>query len=257
MIQREEEPISRHLPLRGEGCFERWIEVADAAELLQVVRAARAERRVIRPIPPFHDALPPDGGLSGVALRLGVGFEQIGERPEGLWVGASVPLALVGLRRGYASLRRAPGTLLDAWEEGWILPSLLQVRRLRGRGIEDTTEVAADPKALLLGALIRPDIRLKPPQAGAAFVDARQRGMSTSEILHRAKLSGLRVHGAVLATGAAPGEPVSAPLLLINRGDARPRHLRLLLSAVLERVQAATGLTLTQRLPAPGRGGRL
>lgn len=249
MIERAEEPIARHLPLRGEGSFERWIEVADEAELLQVVRAARAEREVIRPIPPFHDALPPEGGLSGVALRLGAAFEQIEDHPEGLRVGASVPLARLGLRRGYATLRRAPGTLLDAWEEGWIAPALIRVRRLRGRGIEEVDDPAPDPKALLLSAVIRSGARLRHPQAGAAFVDAKQRGLTTVEILQRARLAGLRVHGAVFAA--------DAPLVLINRGDAQPRHLRLLLSAVSERVQAATGLSLTQRLPAPGRGGRL
>lgn len=245
----EEEPIRRHLPLRGEGHFERWIEVGDEATLLATIRQLRAEKQTIRPIPPFQDALPPDGSLTGVALRLGGDFEKIEERPEGLWVGASVLMAQLGLRKAYKSLERAPGSLAEAWEEGWLGPMLARVRRFKGRGFEDTEETTPDPKALLVGALLRPDVRVYPPRAGAVFVDTRQRGVPLRDLLRKVKLSGLRVHGACFAE--------DDPLVLVNRGDATPRQLRLLVAAVKERVQTATGLVLQERLVAPGRGGRL
>lgn len=248
-IIREEEPIRRHLPLRGEGCFERWIEVGDEASLLTLIRRLRSEKRTIRPIPPFQDALPPEGGLQGVALRLGGVFERMEERPEGLWVGASVLLAQVGIKRGFKSLERAPGTLMDAWEEGWMVPALARVRRFKGRAFEEVEDPQPDPKALIVGALLRPDVRVYPPRAGAVFVDTRQRGVPLRELLRKVKLSGLRVHGACFAE--------EDPLVLVNRGDATPRQLRLLVAAVKERVQTATGLVLQERLVAPGRGGRL
>lgn len=250
LLIREEEPIARHLPLRGDGTFERWVEVADEASLQTLIRSIRAEKLTIRPIPPFHDAMPPEGGLLGVALRLGEEFERIESQEDGtLRVGASVPLALLGLRKGFRSLERAPGTLMDAWEEGWLAPAMVKVRRYKGRGFEEGTDANPDPKALLVAAWLRPDHKLHPPRAGAAFVDQKVRGSSVRDVLQRVKLAGLRVHGAGFAS--------NDPLVLVNRGDARPRQLRLLLAAVKERVQSATGVSLQERLAAPGRGGRL
>jgi UDP-N-acetylenolpyruvoylglucosamine reductase len=248
-IVRDEEPIAGHLPLRGEGSFERWIEVSDEATLLATVRELRADKLNIRPIPPFHDALPPLQGLNGVALRLGGEFEEITEHIQGLRVGASVPLALVGLRRGYQSLKGAPGCLWDAYEEGWLAPMIVKVRRLKGRGFEESPETTPDPKGLLVAAWLRPDVRVQVPRAGAAFMEGRYRGLSMRELLRKVRLSGLRVRGAAFAE--------DDPAVLVNRGDASPRQLHALMAAVQERVQASTGLSLTQRLTAPGRGGRL
>lgn len=250
MVEREEEPIARHLPLRAAGgAFERWVEVEDEAELLALVRRARAEGWKLRPIPPFTDALPPEGGLTGVGLRLGFGFEGIAEEGDRVRVGASVPLARVGLRRGYEALREAPGTLADAWEEGWIQPALTRVRRFRGRGVEETEEVAADGKSLLVAGWLRPGVKLGVPRAGQAFREVRRRGVDLREVLDRFGLRGLRLVGASLAE--------DDPAVLVNRGDASPRQLRLLVQAARERVYQGSGLELEERLWAPGRGGRL
>src|SRR5262245_19991835 len=97
---RAEEPIAAHLPLRGSGTFEFWAEAADEDALAAIVKEARAQKLTLRLVPPFHDALPPDGGVTGLGLRLGAGFEGIEPVPEGLRVGAAAPLALVGMRRG-------------------------------------------------------------------------------------------------------------------------------------------------------------
>lgn len=247
---REEEPIGAHLPLRAAtGTFDRWVEVADEAELVAAIRAARAAKTPLRPVPPFCDALPPEGGLSGVALRLGVGFEGVEPVEGGLRVGAAAPLALLGLHRGHEGFRGAPGTLADAWEEGWIAPALVSVRRFRGRSVEETTEVAPEPKALVLSAVVRAGVKLHPPRAGQAFREPSRKGIELRALLRRCGLGGLRLFGALLAE--------DDPAVLVNRGDATPRQLRLVLQAARERVHQATGLELQERMEAPGRGGRL
>ncbi|MDP2309250.1 MAG: hypothetical protein Q8P18_24725 [Pseudomonadota bacterium] len=253
---REEEPIGRHLPLRTGGAFELWVEVADEAELLAVVKAARAEKLALRPVPPFCDAMPPEGGLTGVGLRLGAGFEFIRDAKEGLWVGAATPLALLGLRTGFAAYARAPGTLADAWEDGWIAPGVLRVRRFRSRSIEEvegapgSPGMAPDAKALVVAALLAPGAKVRPPPAGRAFRDHKRRNLpALPELMRNLGLGGLRLGGAVLAE--------EDPTVLVNRGDASARQLRLLLQAARERVHTATGLEFEDRIAPPGRGGKL
>lgn len=247
MIVREEEPVARHLPLRAtEGCFERWVEVEDEAELVAFVKQARAEKLTIRPFPPFCDALPPEGGLSGVALRLGPAFSFVRAHPEGVEVGAVTPLCLLSAW-GFPGFARAGGTLADAAEEGWILPALRSLRRFRGRGIETATEL--DAKSLLVSAVLEPKAKLLPPPAGTAFKEPRRRGLELRELLRRVGVGELRLAGAALAK--------DDPAVVVNRGEATPRQVRLLLAAVKERVHVATGLDLEERLVAPGRGGRL
>lgn len=253
---REEEPIPRHLPLRTGGAFELWVEVPDEPSLLAVIRAARAEKLPLRPIAPFCDAMPPEGGLTGVALRLGAGFEFIREGEGGLWVGASTPLALLGLRTGYASFARAPGTLGDAWEDGWILPAILKVRRFRSRGFDElegppgTPGMAPDAKSLIVAALLKPGVKVNPPPAGRAFRDHKRRNIpALPDLMRGLGLGGLRLGGAVLAE--------EDPTVLTNRGDPSARQLRLLLQAARERVHTATGLELDDRIAPPGRGGKL
>jgi hypothetical protein len=247
---REEEPIPRHLPLRAGGTFELWVEVPDAAALVAVVRAARAEKLAVRPVPPFSDAMPPEGGLTGVGLRLGVGFEEIRPGEGGLWVGAAVPLALLGLRTGFVAFARAPGTLADAWDEGWIAPAILRVRRFRGRSVEEVEGAEPDAKSLVVEALVKPGAKVTPPAAGRAFKEHRRRNLPPLRDLMRGLgLGGLRLGGAVLAE--------DDPTVLANRGEASPRQLRLLLQAARERIHTATGLEIDDRMAPPGRGGRL
>lgn len=248
MIRREEEPIARHLPLRAtEGCFEQWVLVDDEVELLGFIKGARAEKMTIRPIPPFCDAMPPEGGLVGVGLRLAGDFEAIRPHAEGLWVGASAPLALLGLLPGYSSFTGAGGTLADAVEDGWVLPAVVRMRRFKGRSFEESAE--PDPKALLVSAVLKPNTKLTPIVAGTAFKEPRRRGLTLRDLLRRVGVGELRLAGAALAE--------DDPAVLVNRGEATARQLRLLLSAVKERVHVATGLDLEERMMAPGRGGRL
>ena len=250
VVTREEEPLRGHLPLRAcPGAAERWVEVPDEAALVAVIRAARAARHTVRPLAPFCDALPPENGLTGVVLRLGREFETLTPVEGGVRIGASAPLALLGGIPGFEVFRRAPGTLLDAWEDGWITPALVQVRRFKGRGIEDTAEVAADPKALVLAATVRAGAKLVVPRAGQVFREIPKRGLELRALLRRCGLAGLRLFGALLAE--------EDPAVLVNRGDATPKQLRLVVQAARERVHTTTGLELVERIEAPGRGGRL
>lgn len=247
-LAREEEPIARHLPLRASpGTFERWLEVDDEPGLVAAIRASRAEKLSVRVLPPFSDALPPEGGLAGVALRLGVGFEGI-ERHGGHWiVGASVPVAQLGVAASWKALTRGGGTVADAIEDGWLLPALVSARRFKGRGFEDLETWVVDPKALLVRATLDPSVTVKPMRAGTAFREPAKR-TELRALLRRANLTTVRLYDACLAD--------DDPAVLVNRGDASPKQLRLLLQAVRERVHVATGLELEERLVPPGRGGR-
>ncbi len=247
-IVREEEPIARHLPLRASpGTFEKWIEVASEAELLAVIREARAEKLPIRVVPPFSDTLPPEGGVGGVALRLGGEFESI-EAVDGRWrVGASVPLARLAIVAKWKVLERAGGTVYDAVEDGWLSQAIVGARRFRGRSVEVVEGWVPEPKAMVVQVTLDPSVTVKPVRAGTAF---REPGKRTDlrGVLRRANLPTVRLYDAALAE--------DDPAVLVNRGDASPKQLRLLVQAVRERVLTAAGVELEERLVAPGRGGR-
>ncbi|MSQ01858.1 MAG: hypothetical protein EXR71_08190 [Myxococcales bacterium] len=248
-LVREEEPIARHLPLRASpGTFERWVEVADEPQLVATIRAARAERLAIRLVPPFHDALPPEGGVSGVALRLGAGFEGMERRGAHWFAGAAVPLARLASVAAWPALAAAGGCVGDAIDEGWLVPAVLGVRRFKGRAIEDVDGAyVSEPRAMILGATLDTRVVLKPHRAGTAFLEPGKR-VALRATLARAQLPSLRLYDAALAD--------DDPAVLVNRGEATPKQLRLLLQAVLERVRVTTGVELSERLVAPGRGGR-
>ncbi len=247
---REEEPIARHVPLRAcPGAFERWVVVDSEEELVATIRAARAEKLPVRAVLPFADSLPPEGGLGGLFLRLGRDFEDIREVDDLLDVGAACPLACVGRRRGFEALARAGGAVGDAVDEGWLRPWVAGLRRFKGRGLEDLTELEPDPKALVTRVRLRPGGKLLPVRAGTMFREPGKRGVDLRALLSRAGVSGVRLHGASLAD--------DDPAVLVNRGEASPRQMRLLVEAVRERVHVATGVELEVRLLPPGRGGRL
>ncbi len=245
---RELEPIARHLPLRSSpGTFERWVEVANDEALVATLRAARAEKVAVRVVPPFGDALPPEGGLPGIALRLGAGFEGIEKTDSGWKVGAAVPLAQLAVRAGWHALRFAGGTVGDALLDGWILPAVVSTRRFRGRGFETVEGCPPEPKALPVEVVVNPAVSVKPCRAGTAFTEPGKR-TELRATLRRARLSEVRLYDAALAEDDAA--------VIVNRGEATPKQLRLLIQAVRERVRIATGLELDERLVAPGRAGR-
>lgn len=245
---RELEPIARHLPLRAcPGTFERWVEVSDEGELVATIRAARAEKLAVRLVSPFADALPPEGGLPGLALRLGAAFETLEPAGSHWVVGASVPLAQLAIRADWPVLRLAGGTVGDALLDGWLLPAVVSTRRFRGRGFEVVEGCPPEAKALPVQVTLNPAVTVKPTRAGTAFVEPGKR-TDLRATLRKAKLGEVRLYDAALAE--------DDPAVLVNRGEATPKQLRLLMQAVRERVRVATGLELDERLVAPGRAGR-
>ncbi len=225
------------------------MEVPDESALLDVVKAARAEKRTLRVCGPLADCLPPEGGLVGLTLRLGRAFEEVRPVEDGLYVGAAALLAPIGARRGFEALARAPGALGDAVEEGWITPMVKRVRRLRGRSVEEVTpdgEARGEAKAILLGAVLAPAKLPWVPRAGEAFRPVKRRDLR--ELLRAHGLAGLRLGDAALAE--------DDPAVLVNRGGASARQIRLLLQAARERIHTATGIELQERLVPPGKGGR-
>ena len=250
-ITREEEPIARHLPLRAcPGSFERWVEVDDESELVAAIRAARGEKLVVRVVSPFSDLLPPEGGLGGVAVRLGTGFETIEQCETGeLSCGAAVPLAQIGMRIGFEAVRLAGGTVLDAVLEGWLRPWVSKYRQFRGRGFEEAADIQEESKSVVVRVWLVPGAKLVPTRAGTAFAEIGRRGFELRSVLSRSGVTAVRLRDAALA------EDDSA--IMVNRGEASPKELRLLLTAVADKVKTATGIELVERLVPPGRGGRL
>jgi UDP-N-acetylenolpyruvoylglucosamine reductase len=249
-VDRWEEPLARHLALRATTqTAERWVEVSDETALVALIRAARAAGTPVRVLPPFCDALPPESGMTGVVVRLGSGFETIEACPDGLRVGASVPLARLATRTGFQTLRGAPGVVADAIDEGWLAPAVVRTRRFRSRGIEEVDGAPPfDAKAIVTGAVLAPPAgTLALPRAGQALLPPKRRDLGA--VLARLGLAGLRLGDAMLAE--------DDPRVLVNRGTATPRQLRLLLQAVRERIHVATGLEVQERLVPPGRGGKV
>lgn len=244
---RDEEPLARHLALRAcPGTIERWIEAEDEAMLVAAIRAARAQGLVLRPIPPFCDAMPPEAGMVGLGLRLGPAFEGVSYADGLVCIGAASPLALAARHPGFEILRSAPGTVDEAIEDGWIAPMVAKVRRFRGRGFEEVESAAPEARAMVVRAWLRPG-RVVVPRAGSAFSPSRRRGVTVGDLV--GSLGPVRLGGAALAGGTAA--------VLVNRGDATPRELRNLLAAVVDRVKKASGVELELRLGPPGRGGRV
>jgi hypothetical protein len=248
---REEEPIARHLPLRASpGAFERWAEARDETTLAALIRAARAEKLQVRCVHPFGDALPPEGGVGGLALRLGGDFEAVRVCDDGtVEAGAAALLALIAMKPGFSAWSRAGGTVGDALADGWILPAVIGVRRFRGRGFEDVDGAPDEPRALVVRVRLRPGTSHGGVPAGTAWSETGRRAIGLRAALGKAGVGAVRLHDAALAEDDAA--------VLVNRGEAKPRELRLLMSAVADKVKIGTGLELVERLVSPGRGGRL
>lgn len=135
-------------------------------------------------------------------------------------------------------------------DEGWIAPMVTRIRRFRGRSVEevdaDAAEAKGEGKAIVVGAVLKPAKLPWVPRAGEVFKPIKRRDVR--ELLRKHGLVGLRLGGASL------GE--DDPAVLVNRGDATARQIRLLMQAARERVHTATGIELEERLVPPGKGGR-
>ncbi len=263
VIARPDEPAARHLPLRCGGPVDLWVVAPDPEALGAVLAAARRHRVKWRVHWPFEDWLVRDGGIAGMVVRPGRGFEGLERLDDGgLRLGAAPPWgALAALGEGWWSeLARwpgCPGGMLAGPERRWLRGLLRQLRWRRGRRVETVRppdgEVPEPPAtAVLLDVDLGPSLRAAPsrhrrgpPPPGTAFADPEGVRDPAEAWLARAGLLGSRLRAWVLSE-AEPG-------VLVNRGGGRTADALMLLRGAAERVERTRGVTLTLALPVVGR----
>ncbi|NOY24706.1 MAG: hypothetical protein GXP62_02440, partial [Oligoflexia bacterium] len=96
---RTNEPMAAHIPLRCGGPAEVWAIVEDEAALRLALAAARKAGQRWWICWPFHEVLVRDGGVRGLVLRPGRGFEGAvllppdDQGPARLRLGSATPWA--------------------------------------------------------------------------------------------------------------------------------------------------------------------
>ena len=263
---REREPMSRHTPLRVGGPADLFAVVPDVAALQEVKRLARKERCRTMVHWPFQDVVVKDGGIRGLVIRPGAGFETLA-RPalDVVVLGAATPFAaLEGLGPGWwsalASWPGTPGGVLHGGEQEHLTGMVAQVRWLRGRSVEAHDIAVHDPlptlpdTAVLVDITLRPGLlssralgRVGPTPSGLLFQDppvTRGGGRSSGEILDDARLLDTRLRAWRLAS-ETPGR-------VVNLGDGTARDLLMLAKGVAARAEQILGVPLELRLPVVG-----
>lgn len=263
---REREPMARHTPLRVGGPADLFVVVPDVASLKEVKRLARKDRCRTMLHWPFQDVIVKDGGLRGMVIRPGAGFETLA-RPDrdSVVLGAATPFAaLEGLGPGWwsamATWPGTPGGAFHGGEQEHLNGMVSRIRWLRGRSVESHDVAVHDPlpampdTAILVDITLRPGLlssralgRVGPAPTGLLFSDppvARGGGRSAGEILDDARLLGTRLRAWRLAS-EAPGR-------VVNQGEGTARDLLMLAKGVAARAEQVLGLPLEVRLPIVG-----
>lgn len=247
---RESEPLARHLPCRVGGPCDAFIVVHDRDAILDVVSLCRSAgwnrtilgagtRTVVR-----------DGGLAGAVIRLGSGFMSWSDTPTGAWVGAAIPLAVVGARlAGCQRLLRAPGTLGASLKLDPLWYDVVSEVRYVDRGREKTgplLEFQKQRNAILCEAhLLRYDTPHNPGpfRPGGWFSPLVDEDVN--EVLREAALADTRLRDVMI--------PAPQPELLVNLGGASAKDLALLQKSVIERVLSQRGVQLENAMHWLGR----
>lgn len=111
------EPMARHSSFKIGGPAEAWAEPADAAQLLRCLAFARGIGAPVTVLTGGTNVLVRDGGIPGLVLSLGAGFETLQIDGGTVKAGAAINLALLARKcslAGLAGLAWAvgiPGTL--------------------------------------------------------------------------------------------------------------------------------------------------
>ena len=263
VLLRPAEPLALHTPLRVGGPCEIWVEAADQTALREVLKALRKARLSHKIHWPFEDWLVRDGGLGGVVLRLGLGFDWLRRTPEAVVLGSATPfaaLAALGEAPPWPALSTwagTPGGLFARSREvalsGWVT----RLRWLTGRGVEErlipqTEEPGPLPDSgVLLEIELRPPPprrgrRTPPPPAGAALADPEHpRDFSRlAGLLTRSELPGSRLRAWRWAE--------SAPGVLVHRGGGTTADALIFIQAAKDRVERARGVDVDLTLPLLG-----
>ncbi len=252
---RVDEPVARHSALRMGGEVEAWVVALDEAGVVAVAAALRQAGLTLRDHQPLGDHFAREEGLSGALLRLGPAFGTVQIEGGILRVGASTPMAQLGVAAARAGLEAWagastwPGTLatwLRTSDPQGLMPLVRSVRALAGRSLKDhPVEVVSRGKAILLGAELdacpSADIGPPPLAPGSLFrVDER-----LGRAMIRSRLPGLRLRSIRLAD--------EQPGVLVNLGGGSSRDLDLVLRLVRERLMRDHGIEVEPRLQPLGR----
>ena len=259
---REEEPLSRHTPLRVGGPAQVWAVVEHEDALREVLRAARRIRVNWRVHWPFGDWLVRDGGVRGLVIRPGRGFEGLSRAEDGtVWLGAAAlwasltdePGALGGLARWSGSV----GGLFDSGDQARLTGLCTSVRYLTGRRIEEVAVPADEPPpalpstAVLIAVGLDPQPAARgtlPPPARAGVLFSVVDGEGVEALLRVAGLTGARLRSWRVSS-VEPGT-------VIQLGGGSCRDVLLLAQGLRERVEKEQGVALEHRLPIIGTDAR-
>jgi UDP-N-acetylmuramate dehydrogenase len=260
---RVEEPLAHHTPLRVGGPVELWVVVHSVDALKDVLRLIRAHSLGFKVHWPFQDWIVRDGGLAGVVVRPGRGFEGLStepERPGAVRLGAATPfgaLRAVTSAGPLAALAQWPGTAGALIQDGnttLLDGTCSELRWWSGRSIH-TEKIApgtplptVPPSAILVDLCLENNgqpsklLRRPPPRPGALF-DAPDGGKAAGE-LDRSHLGGARLRSWRLSE-VEPG-------VAVNLGGGTAKDLLLLMQGVQARVESERGVSLKARLPVVG-----
>ncbi len=98
------EPMARHSSFKIGGPAEAWAEPADEAQLLRCLDAARSLGAPVTVLTGGTNVLVRDGGIPGLVLSLGAGFEGLSIEGTTVRAGAAINLALLARKCSLAGL---------------------------------------------------------------------------------------------------------------------------------------------------------
>ena len=258
---RRGEPLSRHNALRTGGPADLWAVLDAPADFAAVARAASKAGVPISFDYPLSDRLIKAGGLAGLVLRPGQGFEtmqllQVEEGPV-LELGAATPFARAGGLGGtWAALSAWPGTP-GSWLGGprWaqLTDFIESIVVLRGKGEvvlrhdEGGPPPEPGPRGLLRAVRLRAPESLhvhKPPvPTGTLFAKPAKLNGSLHHVLRDAGVVGSRLR----AWRMEPDGTVS------QQGGGTAEDLLLFARGIKSRLHALHGIDPDLTLPLVGR----
>lgn len=255
---RRNEPMSRHSVWRTGGPVQLWICGETEVALARCAATLKEAGVRLRPLD-GHRLLVHDGGLDGAVVRGGrvaTGFER---RDGVVRVGAWESLAaLVGFcareaLHGVAHLAGRSGTVGEAVRAGDL--SVASARVVRGARCSTVSSVSdnnvllhvdvpveAGQTAALQAAALQEVERRRGVGPGAGFVFSDG---NAAQVLAESGLCAVRVRAARVGT--------REPNAILNQGGATTSDVLLLARMMKDRVQQATGVTLTPAVKALGR----
>lgn len=258
---RRGEPLSRHNALRVGGPADLWC-VVDEPATLPLVWAAASKAGVPSSIDyPLSDRLIKAGGIGGLVIRPGQGFEQVsvveGEDGPRLELGACAPFArAAGLGGTWGAFGTWPGTP-GSWLGGprWALLADFADAIVIQRGKTVSVLPWADgepppepgPRGVLRAVRLRAPLSLRlhrpPPPAGALFAPMPKVPGGINGLLRGAGVLGSRLRAWRLEANGAVSQ----------HGGGAAEDLLLFAKAIRARVHAVHGLEPEPYPPLVGR----